>query len=745
MKEININFLSYLLIILSVLVGCQTDENAVLNGEGKLNLGIVMDNNLQVVSTRSLASDEAEELMKDCKIRIYDTDKLIRKYLGISELPAEGIILPSGEYRVRVTAGDSVAASFDQKYYEGIKTFTINKGVTTTVDVTCNIGNTVAKVAYGESLKNVFKDDCAVAIAVKAENGTLNFDMNNVDAMGYFSCPVACDTLFCTFTATDNLGRSFTHVDTVPQVKSATLYQLTYEYKEGEVEMPDTGGGILKLNIDATPLYVIDEEIIYYRRPVFTAYYGEEALNLDGKTTLEQASGADVKVNVAGSSVLQQVQLASDKFLEFLGVNESSYDLVNLTDAQKTTLSEGGILVNTKEESKGYALEFTLSADLIRKYTANEGTYSISLTAIDANGKMRIANWKIIVSNATVQIESIPVYETWATKATLYGSIVDGREPQGILTFRYRKVDGDNEWKSVDAIRDGQSVKSVIIAGLTPGTTYEYQLLDGDLPSASSTFTTEKAVQLPNSGFEEWSGSVPTYIASSSSESSIFWDSGNHGSKTAKVDITVADGSIKHGGRYSAKLTSTKAEVFGIGQFAAGNLFAGRYLKTAMDGFKGNGVLGWGRPFNVRPSAIRVFVKFRPKTVTNPLPDKGLNSGDTDQGIIYAAVGDWTGTGGQYISGYEWAVVAQTDFNHPEKTITFNPADEKIIAYGERVFTSDVGSDTEMEEIIIPLDYRSYDRVPNYIVIVASSSRFGDYFGGAVGSIMWLDDIELVY
>lgn len=737
MKEININFLSYLLIILSVLVGCQTDENAVLNGEGKLNLGIVMDNNLQVVSTRSLASDEAEELMKDCKIRIYDTDKLIRKYLGISDLPAEGIILPSGEYKVRVTAGDSVAASFDQKYYEGIKTFTINKGVTTTVDVTCNIGNTVAKVAYGESLKNVFKDDCAVAIAVKAENGTLNFDMNNVDAMGYFSCPVACDTLFCTFTATDNLGRSFTHVDTVPQVKSATLYQLTYEYKEGEVEMPDTGGGILKLNIDATPLYVIDEEIIYYRRPVFTAYYGEEALNLDGKTTLEQTSGADVKVNVAGSSVLQQVQLVSDKFPEFLGANESSYDLVNLTDAQKTTLSEGGILVNTKEESKGYALEFTLSADLIRKYTANEGTYSISLTAIDANGKMRIANWKIIVSNATVQIESIPVYETWATKATLYGSIVDGREPQGILTFRYRKVDGDNEWKSVNAIREGQSVKSVIITGLTPGTTYEYQLLDGDLQSASSTFTTENAVQLPNSGFEEWSGSVPLYIAPSSNESDIFWDSGNHGSATMKINVTMKDTSVKHTG-VSAKLSSTMINAIVVKQFAAGNIFYGRYLDTEMNGFEGNGVLGWGRVFSSRPIAITGWIRYDSGIVDVP-KDGYISKGEQDQGYVFIALGDWQG---EDFNGTKWPVIIKT--KNASQLFDHSRNNKGIIAHGEQTWYSSTEGDG-MHRFTIPLDYWYTDRIPTSIIVVASASKFGDYFAGSTKSVMWLDDLSLVY
>lgn len=32
-----------------------------------------------------------------------------------------------------------------------------------------------------------------------------------------------------------------------------------------------------------------------------------------------------------------------------------------------------------------------------------------------------------------------------------------------------------------------------------------------------------------------------------------------------------------------------------------------------------------------------------------------------------------------------------------------------------------------------------------YIIIVASSSKYGDYFTGGDGSIMYLDDLELVY
>ena len=45
----------------------------------------------------------------------------------------------------------------------------------------------------------------------------------------------------------------------------------------------------------------------------------------------------------------------------------------------------------------------------------------------------------------------------------------------------------------------------------------------------------------------------------------------------------------------------------------------------------------------------------------------------------------------------------------------------------------------------IPLEYHATDRIPERIILVASASRYGDYFEGSTGSTMWLDDLELIY
>ena len=67
-----------------------------------------------------------------------------------------------------------------------------------------------------------------------------------------------------------------------------------------------------------------------------------------------------------------------------------------------------------------------------------------------------------------------------------------------------------------------------------------------------------------------------------------------------------------------------------------------------------------------------------------------------------------------------------------------------IIAYGELPIEKSRGQ-AEFAEFTIDFEYRSLERIPKYIIIVASSSRYGDYFEGRENSQMWLDDLQLVY
>ena len=328
----------------------------------------------------------------------------------------------------------------------------------------------------------------------------------------------------------------------------------------------------------------------------------------------------------------------------------------------------------------------------------------------------------------------------WTSKATLHGTVT------GTLAstpkFRYR-VKNTADWTTVDADL-AENVFSKEITGLTPGTTYEYQAMDGEQASSVTyEFTTEATFQPENAGFEYTSTSTSTSssaILMYGSGQSMWWDTGNHGSATMNKNVTTPDTSVKHSGNQSILLSSQFVGWGIIGKFAAGNLFAGEYLKT--DGT--DGVLGWGRPCTSRPKALKVWVRYEPGTVDNG--GSHIADGETDQGIIYVAVGDWAG---QESDGETWPFVVKTkNSSSLFSTEKGTYSGDGTIAYGEKVFTESYNDAENLKELTIELDYDNYggtQRKPTSIIIVASASKYGDYFEGSGSSKMWLDDMELIY
>ena len=709
------------------LVSCKEDTG-IAETEGILKLSVGVSDKVEVVS-RSLAEEEQSVLEKNCKVRIYSGETLVQKYQGIENLPAE-IALANGNYSVRVTAGDSVAASFEQRFFEGIKEFAIAKGETSTVEVNCGIANTVVAIAWDQSLQEVFKGDCQVTIT--SATGELVYSSANADAKGYFSLPEDNRKLTCKFSATTLGGEEYVRTTELSDVKDATLYNLTYSYSS--VEQGPTGGAALQIQIDETPLIEEVHVITIKQRPVITCKDGEETTyDLEQPMYLELNAQKDFYVKVATSSQLQSLKIQNEHFQEWGFWNQ--FDMLYL-EGQEEALKQFGISVYEKKQTlTGDVWTILFAKKLIAQMTGAEGSVSTTIEAVDDAGKSRKVVWNIVASNATVVTDEIIPYEVWTSKATLRGTVTTALEP--VPKFRYR-AKNTADWTTVEATLVEKAF-SKEITGLTPGTTYEYQAMDGEKASSITyEFTTETAFQPENAGFEYTSKSVPTLIYGSGQN--MWWDTGNHGSAKASTDLTTPDTSVKHSGNQSLLLASKKPNIMGIGKFAAGNLFAGKYLDT--DGM--DGVLGWGRPCTSRPKALKVWVRYEPGIVD--VGGSHISKDETDHGIIYVAVGDWAG---QEAEGETWSFVVRTkNSSSLFSTAKGTYSGDGIIAYGEKIFTEAYKDGENMKELTIELDYDSYggtQRKPTSIIIVSSASRYGDYFEGSTSSRMWLDDMELIY
>lgn len=717
---------------MSFCMGACKEDIDIAGEQGTLQLSVGMSDKITVAS-RTLSSEEQTQLKQACKVRIYNETSLVRKYEGTDNVPSS-IPLMSGTYSVRVTAGDSVAASFDQRFFEGNEEFTITKGQQSPVEVKCGIANTVLAFTWDESLKEAFEEDCQVTVT--SATGELVYSSANADAKGYFSLPADNRKLTCKFTATKLTGGTYEQTTELTDAQPATLYNMTCKYTATGQET--TGGAWLTLSVDETPLSEKTTTIGIKQRPVIVCKDADNIeYDLEQPMYLATNTKGTYYLIVSTSSPLKGALLQNDRFTEF-GVPANSMDLMNL-GGKDASVEASGISLHAPNAimETGGTWKIQFSEELIAKMTAQEGQVTTTLTATDKNGKQRMVTWNIVVSNATVATtEAIP-YEIWTSKATLHGKVT------GTLAstpkFQYRVKGAGSSWTTVDADLTG-STFSKEITGLTPGTTYEYQAMDGTQASTVTyEFTTETTFQPENASFEAVSDSSSIILIHGTGQST-WWDTGNHGSSTMNKNVTTPDTSVKHSGNQSLLLSSQFVGFGIIGKFAAGNLFAGKYLDTEGT----DGILGWGRPCTSRPKALKVYVRYEPATVDNG--GDYIANGATDQGIIYVAIGDWAG---QEANGGTWPFVVRTkNASSLFSTEKGTYSGDGIIAYGEKTFEEAYNDGGNMKELTINLDYDNFggnQRKPTSIIIVASASKYGDYFQGGDGSKMWLDDMELIY
>lgn len=338
--------------------------------------------------------------------------------------------------------------------------------------------------------------------------------------------------------------------------------------------------------------------------------------------------------------------------------------------------------------------------------------------------------WTLYVnlSDITVGVNSV---DAWTNVAWIHGFGHDGRDNG----CEYKK-EGDTDWIRVDAsevTHDGGNFTARIIH-LQANTTYVCRAYSGEEYGEEMSFTTGEEATVPNMGFEDWhqDGKV---ICPWQEGDNRWWDTGNWGSTTLseKDNITLSTEDIRTGstGKFAAILKSQKIVV----KFAAGNLFIGEYKKTVGT----NGILGFGRSFTSCPTRLKGYFKYQTALITETIDKYASLKNQPDTCIVWVALGDWS-LQENPDTGEKTAVEIQTDSKGNGKY--FDKNDSHIIAYGEMTCGENVNEYTPFS---VELKYRATDRKPTALLIVCSASKYGDYFTGAPGATMWVDDFSFEY
>ena len=367
----------------------------------------------------------------------------------------------------------------------------------------------------------------------------------------------------------------------------------------------------------------------------------------------------------------------------------------------------GFISVDGLETPTRDKMEFPMTLDCVisRKFTVK---YRHELT-----------EWQFTALHKIIELEVTSV-NAWCYSADINAVFKGKGEP----VVQYKEASAE-EWIPLKTTVEGTAIKASVDQ-LTEGTDYIARVVNGDSVSEEFTFTTETPEQLPNMSFDEWHQGDPggyTWYPNAK-DAEMIWGTANSG-----VNMMSAVNSTRPENTFVAKkggFAVIMESVYLFGKFAAGIIYTGNFGKAVLSPVPG-AELDWGMPFTTRPYSLKGYYAYAPKKIDNASDKYADKLGMMDNAQILVFLTDW-----------------EKPFLVSTSTETFVDIknDPSIIAVGELV--TDVDTQGKYVEFECVLEYRD-DRKPKYIVAVACSSLYGDYFTGGQGSVMHVDEWEFTY
>lgn len=394
----------------------------------------------------------------------------------------------------------------------------------------------------------------------------------------------------------------------------------------------------------------------------------------------------------------------------------------------------GSSVIDVENRTVSATVPMELSLDAITVESVKLGG-ATSVMSPDLNGKTvdfsapvqvtvsefgREQVWNIDVTQTDIAV-NIDRVDAWTNVAWVYATAEVGKS----TGFEYR-MSGVDVWTPVPeewVSRNGGNFSARLV-GLAAESGYEVRAFSGDEFTLPEQFTTMNSVQMPNSSFENWwlDGKIWCPWAEGAAP---FWGTGNKGATTLGPSNTTPVSDLSSPTGYKgARLESKFVGVSILGKLAAGNLFSGDYVATEGT----NGILAFGRQFGNYPTAIAGRLEYTPVAISHYSSGFEKMLGEPDTCIVWCALGDWD-------EPYEIRT-------NPSRRKLFDPEDPGVIAYGQVQYGSATNGFIDFEAV---LDYRSTSRKPKYIIVVASASKYGDYFTGGSGSVLSIDHFELKY
>lgn len=384
------------------------------------------------------------------------------------------------------------------------------------------------------------------------------------------------------------------------------------------------------------------------------------------------------------------------------------------------------IIVTMPETAKVSALKVTsmkLGPADITSYSPNllSGTYDFSRPVrLDVECFGRTDEWTIYVElvQQTVSTDNVV---GWSQVIWAYGSC----EADAKGAFQYKRST-DSSWTDVEGkyVTQTGGHLECYIPHLEPLTEYVVRAATDNETGNEVSVTTQYTEDLPDASFDQWWLKDDKVWCPWDEGGTPYWDTGNTGAATLGQSNVVPTDHTVSGQGQAAELNTKFVGLFGIGKLAAGSIYTGSFKK--IDGT--NGILDFGRPFNVRPTRLKGYYQYKTADIDYVSSELSNLKGRPDSCHIYIALTDWA-------APYEIRT-------NPKNQQLFNKDASYIIAYGEMIYS---GTMDDYESFEIELEYRDKFKTPSYIQITCAASKYGDFFTGGSGAVLYVDEFSLDY
>lgn len=339
---------------------------------------------------------------------------------------------------------------------------------------------------------------------------------------------------------------------------------------------------------------------------------------------------------------------------------------------------------------------------------------------VTAHGRSEI--WTIYAESAELLVSTERV-DPWSRVVWAYGNC-----PSDIKGgFQYRKA-SDTAWTDVpvSAVSQTEGSFSACISHLEPLTEYVVRATADNNKETGNEIrvTTDATADIPDGDFDQWWLKNNKIWCPWNEGGEQYWDTGNTGAATLGQSNVKPTDYTPTGSGQAAELNTVFVGIGILGKLAAGSIYTGSFKKV--DGT--NGILDFGRPWKLRPTKLKGYYQYKTAEINYASTELADLKGRPDSCHIYVALTDWT-------APYEIRT-------NPKNRQLFDKDADYIIGYGELIFG---GTMEEYQPFEIEIQYKSTSKVPSYLQITAAASKYGDFFTGGSGAVLYVDQFSFDY